>query len=67
MKKKLIVLLILGFMTTAFAEERTPGYLYTFYGDLVRDAYGGCIHSAYYSPEDGLAECGEAPQVNSDE
>lgn len=67
MKKKLIVLLILGFVATVFATENTPGYVYTFYGDLVHDAYGGCVHSAYYSPEDGLAQCGDASPSSSNE
>lgn len=67
MNKKLLVLLFLtlGISATAFAE-RNVGYLYTGYGEVVRGAYGHCIHTAYFDPSEGLAECGEGPGQEND-
>lgn len=60
--KKLILLILMTIIQFVFAE-RSSGYLYTTYGDLVHGAYGNCIHTAYYDPSKGLAECGESPEV----
>lgn len=66
MSKKLLALLLLAFglAGSAFAEH-SSGYLYNIYGDIVKDAYGHCVHTAYYDPADGLAECGEAPSQDA--
>ncbi|MDQ5921790.1 MAG: hypothetical protein QG673_1849 [Pseudomonadota bacterium] len=64
--KMLLILSVFGFILPAFAE-RGPGYLYTAYGSLVRDAYGHCVHTAYFDPSEGLAECDEKPGENNDD
>ena len=63
MNKKIITLLLLSLLASmSFAsDERNNGYLYTVYGQFVRDAYGHCVHTAYYDPDHGLDECGEGP------
>jgi hypothetical protein len=64
MGKKLVLLLCLGMIAAANAD-RNSGYVYTLYGDLLRDGYGHCIHTAYFDPDNGLAECGDAPDNNA--
>ncbi len=61
MNKRLLILLLLAssMAGTAFAAPRNPGYVYSAFGDLVRDSYGHCIHTAYFDPNNGLTECGE--------
>lgn len=66
MCKKLLTLVFLcfGAVVTVNAVEN-PGYIYTSYGELVRDGYGKCLHTLYYVSSNGLPECGEAPAKNS--
>ena len=66
MSKKLLTLvfLCLGAIATANAVEN-PGYVYTSYGEVVRDGYGQCLHTVFFDSKNGLAECGEAPTKNS--
>jgi hypothetical protein len=69
LNKKLITLLLLAgglLASPSFADEHNSGYVYTAYGELVKGAYGHCIHTAYFDADDGLAECGEAANDNND-
>ena len=56
--KKLALLLSFGVTVNAFALD---GYWSTLYGDVLKDGYGECVHTAYYDLSDGIAQCGEAP------
>ncbi len=56
--KKILLLLSVGFISSAFAE---PGYVDSAFGSVVKDAYGECVHTSYFDKDtDGTAECGEA-------
>ena len=52
--------LSLGLFAAFIVADENPGYLYTTYGDIVRTAYGHCVHTAYFALADGVAECGES-------
>lgn len=51
-----------GIAANAYAD-RNQGYVYTSYGEVLRGVYGKCVHTAYFDPSNGLAECGEGPKV----
>ena len=60
MLKKLLTLILLGFGIVATVNaENNPGYVYTSYGEVVKDSYGQCVHTSYYDSSNGLAECGD--------
>ncbi len=69
MLKKFLALILLGFgVFVTVSAESNPGYVYTTYGELVKDSYGNCVHSAYYDARNGLAECGDgSPSKNPSE
>lgn len=63
MKKINLMLLIswLGFNANCFSQAVShPGYLTTIYGKIVKDIYGGCVHSIYFNKDtDADAACPE--------
>jgi hypothetical protein len=60
MLKRLLTLILLGFgIVATVSAENNPGYVYTTYGELVKDSYGQCVHTALYDSNNGLDECGE--------
>ena len=66
MGKKLlaVLLLALSMAGSAFAA-RNSGYVYTIYGEIVKDPFGQCLRTAYFDPDNGLAECGDAVSQDS--
>lgn len=60
MFKRLLALIIFGLgAITAVNAENNPGYVYTGYGEVVKDGYAQCVRTAYYDSSDDLAECDE--------
>jgi len=48
----------------SFADEPAAGYVYTPASGFtnVKTSYGQCLHTAYWSPANGVEACGEAPE-----
>ena len=63
----LVLALLLGSVGLVFADDsgQIPGYVYTpsSGSNVIRTAYGQCLHNAYWQPAYGLDQCGEAPKV----
>lgn len=61
----MVSVFFLGVMTSATADGSPPvGYVYSpaSGSSTVKTSYGQCLHTAYWSPTDGIEECGEAPE-----
>lgn len=59
----LLTVMVGCFINSAIAESGNSqtGYVVSVFGNVVKTAYGSCVHTAYYSPEvDGREECGDA-------
>ncbi len=59
---RVLFMVYLSCLVVIAGADNVPGYIVTpASGDsMVKTAYGLCVHSAYYTAADGLAECGEA-------
>ncbi len=65
MRKLCLSLIAFSGLTANVYAAQNPGYIYTSYGEVVRTSYGTCLHTAYFDPNNGLAECGEGPKVKA--
>lgn len=62
MKKLLYIVFGWCFYITFVGAEAHHGYLSSSSGDIVRDFYGSCVHTAFFDKRQGLEECHEGVQ-----
>ena len=60
MLKKILALVLLCLGTIAIVNaDENAGYLYSVYGNVIKDGYGQCVHTLYYDDKHVIAECGD--------
>ncbi|MCE3267893.1 MAG: outer membrane protein precursor [Burkholderiales bacterium] len=54
------------YSTHVYSADSTHGYVVSIYGHAFKDAYGKCIHTAYYDPDhDTRRDCGNVKEAAS--